>query len=153
MAEYAMTITDNFTPTPASDPKSYSPDDITRDLDVLAAEVERLKLDSGSFRRQLIERNAQIASVKDVILEAFDVDEFDKDVVKSIAEALEIELTKEVNITAKAFFSGTVTVPLGFDVENDLETYIEFEAAVSGRGYEDVECDLWSDGVEITVTN
>lgn len=154
MAEYAMTITDNFTPTPASDPKSYSPDVINRDLDILAAEVERLKLDSGSFRRQLIERDAQIASVKDVILEAFDVDEFDKDVVKSIAEALEIELTKVVDITARAFFSGTVTVPLGFDVENDLETYIEFEAALNARlGYEDVECDLWSDGVEITVTN
>lgn len=155
MAEYAMTITDNFTPTPASDPKSYSPDDINKmvfDLDILAAEVERLKLYSGSFRRQLIEKDAQIASVKGIILEAFDVDEFDKDVVKSIAEALEIELTKEVEITAKAFFSGTVTVPLGFDVENDLETYIEFEAAVSGRGYEDVECDLWSEGVEITVT-
>ena len=105
------------------------------------------------FNRQLREKNAQFSSVKDIIFEAFDVDEFDKDTVIAIAEVLEIELTEEVNITAKVLFSGTVTVPLGFDVEKDLETYIEFEATASGRGSEDVECDLCSDSIEITVDN
>ena len=108
---------------------------------------------NSSFNRQLREKDAQFSSVKDIIFEAFDVDEFDKDTVIAIAEVLEIELTEEVNITAKVLFSGTVTVPLGFDVEKDLETYIEFEATASGRGKEDVECDLCSDGVEITVNN
>ena len=108
---------------------------------------------NSSFNRQLREKNAQFSSVKDIILEAFDVDEFDKDTVIAIAEVLEIELTEEVNITAKVLFSGTVTVPLGFDVEKDLETYIEFEATASRRGSEDVECDLCSDSVKITVDN
>ena len=108
---------------------------------------------NSSFNRQLREKDAQFSSVKDIILEAFDVEEFDKDTVIAIAEALEIELTEEVNITAKVLFSGTVTVPLGFDVEKDLETYIEFEATASRRGSEDVECDLCSDSVKITVDN
>jgi hypothetical protein len=108
---------------------------------------------NSSFNRQLREKDAQFSSVKDIILEAFDVDEFDKDTVIAIAEVLEIELTEEVNITAKVLFSGTVTVPRGFDVENDLETYIEFEATVISRGREDVECDLCSDSVKITVDN
>ena len=108
---------------------------------------------NSSFNRQLREKNAQFSSVKDIILEAFDVNEFDKDTVIAIAEVLEIELTEEVNITAKVLFSGTVTVPLGFDVEKDLETYIEFEATASRRGSEDVECDLCSDSVKITVDN
>jgi len=108
---------------------------------------------NSSFNRQLREKNAQFSSVKDIILEAFDVDEFDKDTVIAIAEVLEIELTEEVNITAKVLFSGTVTVPRGFDIENELETYIEFEATVIGRGKEEVECDLFSDGIDITVNN
>ena len=108
---------------------------------------------NSSFNRQLREKDAQFSSVKDIIFEAFDVDEFDKDTVIAIAEVLEIELTEEVNITAKVLFSGTVTVPLGFDVEKDLETYIEFEATASRRGSEDVECDLCSDSVKITVDN
>ena len=108
---------------------------------------------NSSFNRQLREKDAQFSSVKDIIFEAFDVDEFDKDTVIAIAEVLEIELTEEINITAKVLFSGTVTVPLGFDVEKDLETYIEFEATASGRGSEDVECDLCSDSVKITVDN
>ena len=108
---------------------------------------------NSSFNRQLREKNAQFSSVKDIILEAFDVNEFDKDTVIAIAEVLEIELTEEINITAKVLFSGTVTVPRGFDIENDLENYIEFEATASGRGSEDVECDLCSDSVKITVDN
>ena len=108
---------------------------------------------NSSFNRQLREKNAQFSSIKDIILEAFDVNEFDKDTVIAIAEVLEIELTEEVNRTAKVLFSGTVTVPRGFDIENDLENYIEFEAIASGRGSEDVECDLCSDSVKITVDN
>ena len=108
---------------------------------------------NSSFNRQLREKDAQFSSVKDIIFEACDVDEFDKDTVIAIAEALEIELTEEINITAKVLFSGTVTVPLGFNVEENLETYIEFEAPASRRGSEDVECDLCSDSVKITVDN
>ena len=140
--------------TPVDGLSSYTvinePDKVISDLNKSLQSALDL---NSSFNRQLREKDAQFSSVKDIILEAFDVDEFDKDTVIAIAEALEIELTKEVKITAKAFFSGTVTVPLGFDVENDIETYIEFEATANGRGSEDVECNLWSDGVEITVNN
>ena len=48
---------------------------------------------NSSFNRQLREKDAQFSSVKDIIFEAFDVDEFDKDTVIAIAEVLEIELT------------------------------------------------------------
>ena len=152
MTEYQMTITDAFASDLESDLNNHSPNEkVISDLQKALQGAQDL---NSSFNRQLKEKNAQFSSVKDIILEAFDVKEFDKDTVTAIAEALEIELTKEVNITAKAIFCGTVTVPLGFDVEEDIETYIEFEATASGRGSEDVECDLWSEGdVEITVTD
>lgn len=152
MTEYQMTITDALASDLESDLNNHSPNEnIVSDLQKSLQQALDL---NSSFNRQLREKSAQFSSVKDIILEAFDVEEFDKGTVIAIAEALEIELTKEVEITAKAFFCGTVTVPLGFNVEEDLETYIEFEATASGRGKEDVEVDLWSEGdVEITVTN
>ena len=152
MTEYQMTITDAFASDLESDLNNHSTNEkVISDLQKSLQQALDL---NSSFNRQLKEKLAQISGVKDIILEAFDVKEFDKDTVTAIAEALEIELTKEVNITAKVIFCGTVTVPLGFDVEEDLETYIEFEATASGRGSEDVECDLWSEGdVEITVTD
>ena len=135
---------------------NYSPDQIkqmTYDLGVLAKENEGLRLDVGSLRRQLFEKDACLASAKSIILEAFDVDDFDKDVVTAIAEALEIELTKEYSVTVNVTFSGTVTAPIGFDIEGDIENYIDFEASAGGYGNVEIECDLFSDGVEITVNN
>jgi len=123
-------------------------------VETMKGDIESLNNTIAVLKRQNTYANNCITNAKVVIVEAFEGDEFDKDAFTAVAEALEIELTKEVNITAKAIFCGTVTVPLGFDVEEDLETYIEFEATASGRGKEDVEVDLWSEGdVEITVTN
>ena len=121
--------------------------------ETMKGDIESLNNSISVLKRQNSYANNLLANAKVVILEAFDVDEFDKDTVIAIAEVLEIELTEEINITAKVLFSGTVTVPRGFDIENDLENYIEFEATASGRGSEDVECDLCSDSVKITVDN
>ena len=130
---------------------NYSPDQIkqmTYDLGVIAKENEQLRLDVGSLRRQMFEKDACLASAKTIILEAFDMDDFDKDVVTAIAEALEIELTQEHSVTINVTFSGTVTVPLGFDMD-DLESHIDFEA--SANSYTDFECDLFTDGVDVNV--
>jgi hypothetical protein len=135
---------------------NYSSDQIKQmhyDLSVLAKENEKFRLDVGSLRRQLMEKDSYIANAKTLILEAFDMGDFDKDSFTAVAEALEIELTQEYNVTINVTFSGTVTVPLGFDTECDLENYIDFEASASGYGNEDVECDLFTDGIDVTMNN
>ena len=130
-----------------------TPDQIKQmkyDLGVIAKENERLRLDVGSLRKQLNEGQACIESAKEIILEAFDCDDFDKDVVTNIAEALEIELTKELSVTINVTFSGTVTVPLGFDMDV-IENHIEFDA--STNSYTELECDLFTDSIDFNIND
>ena len=142
---------------------SYSRDQIKQmvyDLGALSKENETFRLDIVSLRntisalqRQNSYGNNLIKNAKVIILEAFDDDEFDKDAFTAIAEALNVSLTKEYEVTINVTFSGTVSVPLGFDIEGDLENYIDFEARTNGYGSEDIECDLFSDGIDVTVKN
>jgi hypothetical protein len=122
-------------------------------VETMKGEIESLNNTISVLKRQNSYANNLLANAKVVILEAFDNDDFDKDVVTNIAEALDIQLTKEYEVTINVTFSGTVSVPLGFDIEGDLENYIDFEARTNGYGSEDIECDLFSDGIDITVNN
>jgi hypothetical protein len=142
---------------------TYSRDQIKQmvyDLGALSKENETFRLDISSlrntvssFQRQNSYKDNLITNAKVIILEAFDNDDFDKDAFTAVAEALEIVLTKEYDVTINVTFSGTVSVPLGFDMDCDLENYIDFEARTNGYGKEEVECDLYSDGIDITVNN
>ena len=152
------------TPVDTSDAYTYySPDQVKQmayDLGVMAKENETFRLDIVSLRntisalqRQNTYANNCIANAKVIIFEAFENDEFDKDAFTAIAESLNISLTTEHEVTINVTFSGTVSVPLGFDIEGDLENYIDFEARTNGYGSEEIECDLFSDGIDVTINN
>jgi hypothetical protein len=119
----------------------------------MKGDIESLNNTISVLKRQNSYGSNCIANAKVIILEAFDGDDFDKDVVTNIAEALDIELTKEYEVTINVTFSGTVSVPLGFDMDCDLENYIRFEASNTRWGDGELECDLYSDGIDITVTD
>lgn len=106
---------------------------------------------NSSQSRQINEQKNKIDNAKCAILEAFDNESFDRENFEVVADALEIELTKEVNVTIHVTFSGTVDVPLGFDIEGNLENYIDFEATANSWGNVDIECDLFTDGVDVNV--
>lgn len=122
-------------------------------VETMKGDIESLRNTISSLQRQNSYGSNCIANAKVIILEAFDDDDFDKDAFTAIAEALDISLTKEYEVTINVTFSGTVSVPLGFDMDCDLENYIDFEARTNGYGSEEVECDLYSDGIDITVKN
>ena len=66
----------------------------------------------------------KIDAVKDIILEAYE-DSEDKDTLRAIAEALDIELVKEVQFTASIEVSGTYTYDIMSDYsEYDLDTVV-----------------------------
>lgn len=121
--------------------------------ETMKGDIESLNNTISVLKRQNSHGSNCIANAKVIILEAFDDDEFDKDAFTAIAEALDIELTKEYEVTINVTFSGTVSVPLGFDMDCDLENYIDFEARTNGYGSEEVECDLFADGIDVTVKN
>ena len=122
--------------------------------ETMKGDIESLRNTVSSFQRQNSYKDNLISNAKVIIFEAFDGDDFDKDVVTNIAEALEIVLTREEEVDITVKFSGTVTVPLGFDIESDLEEYLDFKVKVNNHNDEDVECDLFADEVvSITVNN
>jgi hypothetical protein len=135
---------------------TYSPDQIKQmayDLEIAYSNIEKLQDTCSALGRQINERDMKIDNARLAILEAFDNESFDRENFEVVAEALEISLTKEVNVTINVTFSGTVDVPIGFDIEGDIENYIDFEATASGWGNVEIECDLFTDGVDVNVIN
>jgi hypothetical protein len=72
---------------------------------------------------------SKINTVKDIILEAY-ADSEDQDTLQSIAEALGIELTKDVEFTATVEVSGTITLNLleDYDLESEITDALYVDA-------------------------
>ena len=69
----------------------------------------------------------QIDNVVPIIKDAIINDDVDIDTLKSIANELCIELTREVRVNIKIKASGTATVPIDFDLDDiDGEIAVEF---------------------------
>lgn len=140
---------------------AYSHDQVTQaihDLGVYKSTIEDLQRSlqsalnmNSSQSRQINEQKNKIDHARLAILEAFDNESFDRENFEVVAEALDIELTKEVNVVINVTFSGSITVPVGFDIEGDIENYINFEAEASGWGSIEIETDLFEDGVDVNV--
>jgi hypothetical protein len=151
----AVDLSDDYT--------HYSRDQIKQmvyDLGALAKENETFRLDIVSLRntisalqRQNSYKDNLISNAKVLIVEAFDGDEFGKDVVNNIAEALEIQLTKEYKVKINVMFSGTITAPIGLD-EDDFGNDIEYSASLNNwRNSDEMELDLYEDVIDFTITN
>jgi len=83
----------------------------------------------------------KIASVKDIIVEAYS-DSDDQETLRLIAEALEIELTREVEWSATIEVSGTIQLDLLADSDTDVEQEI----------YDNLYVDSQNGNIEITDT-
>jgi len=72
---------------------------------------------------------SKINTVKDIILEAY-ADSDDQDTLQSIAEALGIELTRDIQFTATVEVSGTVTLNLleDYDLESEITDCLYVDA-------------------------
>lgn len=133
---------------------AYSPDQARQavyDLEVSNKRIEELENLLSAQRRIIIVEQNKISNAKAAILEAFDNESFDRENFEVVAEALEVELTKEYDVTITVTFSGSVTLPLGADI-HDIENYVDFDVEAN-RYKDDVEVDLFSDGVDVRVNN
>lgn len=143
MTEYQMTMTDAFASTLADNAS----------VEKMKNDIEFLQNNISSLTKLLNEKKNLIDNARLAILEAFDNESFDRDTLEVVADALNIELTKEYDVTINVTFSGSITVPLGFDVEGNLENYLNFTAEASGWGTDEIDTDLFEDGVDVNVNN
>ena len=86
----------------------------------------------------LLESN--INTVKDIILEAY-ADSEDQETLQAIAEALGIELTKDVEFTATIEVSGTITLNLleDYDLESEITDSLYVDANNGNIQIDDTE--------------
>ena len=101
---------------------------------------------SATLQKMYSRVTDQIDNVATIIKDAIIADDIDIDTLKGIAQELNIELTREVRVNIKINASGTVTVPIEFDLDDiDNELSVEF-----GNNYgTDVEFDIEVDDMTV----
>ena len=97
---------------------------------------------SATWQKMYSRLNLKIDNVATIIKDAIIADDIDIDTIKSIAQELNIELTREVRIKIKIEASGTATVPIDFDLDDiDGEIAVEFSNAYGTDTELDIEVD------------
>ena len=101
---------------------------------------------SATWQKMYSRVTDQIDNVATIIKDAIIADDIDIDTLKGIAQELNIELAREVRVNIKINASGTVTVPIEFDLDDiDNELSVEF-----GNNYgTDVEFDIEVDDMTV----
>ncbi len=101
---------------------------------------------SATWQKMYSRLTNQIDDVATIIKDAIIADDVDVDTLKSIAQELRIELTREVRIKMTITASGTATVPIDFDLDDiDGEISVDF----SNNYGTDVEFDIDVDDMTV----
>ena len=115
-----------------------------RDLEqALARKTEQWEVASS----QLQKRVAQIESFEEAL--KFNGWDFDSATLEDLAGYFDIVLQREYMVEITVRFSGNVTVPMDYDID-DLENELSAEITKSYYGDANVEVDFMEDGMEIS---
>ena len=76
--------------------------------------------------------------------------DFDQDTLESLADFFGIELNREYDVTITVRFSGTVTAPMNFDMD-DIENYLDIRIDTDYRT-SDLTVDLYQDDFDLDYT-
>jgi hypothetical protein len=120
---------------PLSDAEKYNPDQLVTykvirgysDAEYATDKVRNIEYELHNGRtnsKAVSSLQNKIGLVKDIISEAY-ADSEDQETLQAIAEALEIELIREIEWSASIEVSGTISVNLLEDTHFDLDSEIE----------------------------
>ena len=118
--------------------------DLTTEINRLNAEIETLENDRAYWRDRYNTRVGQIDNLQLYLKDNFDY--IDENVVQELVDIFALEITRDYEVEVTVKFSGTVTAPLNFDMD-DLENHLNASLEVSY--YADVEADFSEDNMEI----
>lgn len=109
-------------------------------------EVDQALERSATWQKMHSRLNLKIDNVATLIKDAIINDDVDIDTLKSIAQELNIELTREVRIKMTITASGTATVPIDLDLDDiDNEISVDF----SNNYGADIEFDIEVDDMNV----
>jgi|688.fasta_scaffold20667_17 uncharacterized small protein (DUF1192 family) len=112
--------------------KNNAVSEITERIAVLTQQVKRYSDDYDQARAELIRWRGQTT---EFVIDFVKSDDITTDDLKEFAEKMNIELTKEIEVTFKVDVKFTATVPLDFDVDKIDES--DFDVRVDYRGNDD----------------
>lgn len=119
-----------------------------RDLEVeinrLNSELENITADRDFWRDKNRECIRMIDNLEQYIKDQYDY--IDENISQSIVDIFGFNITKDYDVTITVTFSGIVTAPLNFDMD-DLENHIN--ASLEASYYSDLESDFSEDRMEI----
>ena len=130
---------------------NYSPDQIKQmiyDLDIIAKENERLRLDVGALRKQLSEGQAMVESVEKYIKEYISNGDLN-DELEHVAKLLDISLVNKYDVIITVTYHGTIEAPADEDIER-FEEHVDFE--FSAPFSDEWEFDIYQSDTHIAYT-
>ena len=113
-------------------------------IDQLNNALASMTADRDFWRDRYNTRVGQIDNLQLYLKDNFDY--IDENVVQELVDIFGLEITKDYEVTVTVEFSGTVSVPLNYDIdglEDSLHASLEFSS------YEDGEADFSDDRMEI----
>ncbi len=143
MIDPSMTDIHPFPPTMQELERMYR--DLEVEVNRLNSELEGATGDRDFWRDKYNARMTQIDTLEQYIKDQFDY--IDENISQSIVDIFGFNITKDYDVTITVTFSGTVSVPLNYDMdslENDLN------ASLVAHYYSaDVEADFMEDRMDI----
>jgi outer membrane murein-binding lipoprotein Lpp len=122
--------------------------ELNTEINRLNSEVEAMRNDREFWREKYNVRMAQIDNLQEYVKENFDY--IDENVSQELVDIFALEITRDYDVTVTVTFSGTVSVPLNYDMDN-LEN--DLNASLDSHYYSaDVEADFSEDRMEIDWT-
>jgi hypothetical protein len=118
--------------------------ELNTEINRLTSEIEALQSDRDYWRGQMNYRQAQIDGLESYLKENFDY--IDENVTQELVDIFSLTITKDYDVEITVKFSGTVSAPLNFDMD-DLENHLN--ASLDASYYGDVEADFSEDHMEI----
>ena len=123
--------------------KNNAVSEITERIAVLTQQVKRYSNDYDQARAELIRWRGQTT---EFVIDFVKSDDITTDDLKEFAEKMNIELTKEIEVTFKVDVKFTATVPLDFDVdtidESDFSVRINYEGNTNDFDMEEEYSDI-----------
>lgn len=145
MIDRSMTGIHPFPPTMQELERSVV--DLTAEINRLTSEIETVTNDREFWREKYNARMAQIDNLQEYVKENFDY--IDENVSQELVDIFGLEITRDYDVTVTVEFSGTVTVPLNFDMDG-LEDHLN--ASLDASYYADIEADFSEDRMNIDWT-
>jgi outer membrane murein-binding lipoprotein Lpp len=114
-------------------------------IDQLNNALASMTADRDFWQARAHDRQMMIDNLEEYVKEQYDY--IDEEISQSLVDIFGLSITKDYDVTVTVTFSGTVTVPLNYDMDN-LEN--DLNASLESHYYSaDVEADFSEDRMEI----